>query len=141
LFVKRSDYVICGDFNFGITTDEVEEEDKKRVQNVATTTNSNAIFIEIIKKKYGVEWPGWKQPIQDSTMVNLRRYAIHDGFLIPPNWYHITESGVDKPDFDQTRCINSQDGQLAIVKTSFIKKLILACVTDHWPIYITCELK
>jgi hypothetical protein len=126
------DYIICGDFNFDIGEDKLVEEEK----NITTATRG--AFIQLWFNEYSVDWKGWQQPISDPTLVNLRRDAIHDGFLIPPSWYPLTAYGVDKPDYDQHERIAAEG--LCIIKESFIKKMLLASITDHWPIYIDCHL-
>ncbi len=94
--------------------------------------------IKGIVKNYEIP-KSWKLIIGEKTMINAKKNRINDGILLPQgknvSWSSSNRSGVIHPDNQQEDILLFQNQELTVVKTSYVRKLRMACYTDHWPVY------
>jgi len=73
-------------------------------------------------------------------MVDVRNDRIHDGILVPDQngiWpFTVERCGVERPDPGQYKVVQAfQTTSFRVVKDTYLQRLRMATVTDHFPVY------
>ena len=113
---NKLEATIVGDFNFGIDSHDL----------------AGGSLEKVVEEKYKIDLHGWKLPIQEKTMIDVRKSRINDGILTQR---HVKEYGVEKPQHHDNTAFTTQEKKFCLVKMTYLRRLRMSAYTDHFPVW------